>query len=327
MLPPDDNDIIPMIPDENLESVAVSLGCIQDYNHDLSNVPSMWKLSKGAGVKVAILDTGMPMHKDITVTGSKSFIPEYLIDENGHSTGVGSIIAGVCQNNIGIIGVAPEVDDYYGAVLNASGSGSLAAIADGVRWAVDEVGADVINMSLGTPHSFKCNQKLKKACQYAYDAGVTIVAAAGNDASEVNWPAALDTVIAVAAVDRKLKAADFSSRGPEVEFAAGGVNVMTAYKNNEYASHSGTSFSAPVISGIVSLIIAEHKLRGIKLTPEQVRQELKAIAYDIGEVGRDTQTGWGVPVFTKDTSTATGKPGKPVIRSWLSRLFQSLKWW
>lgn len=323
-----EDELIPMIPDEEPEAVVSSLGYIEDYNHNLTNIPTMWKHTKGKGVKVAILDTGMPQHKDVPVTGSQTFIPGYLKDSNGHSTGVGALIGGrYPKGTLGISGVAPECELYFGAVLNASGAGSLSAIAKGIRWAVDEVGANVINMSLGTPHLYGCDPRVREACQYAYDKGVTLVAAAGNDASDVNWPAAINTVIAVAAVDRNLKTASFSARGPEVEFAAGGVDVMTAYKGGGYATVSGTSFSAPVISGIVALILSEHLSRGKLLDPEQVRQHLKDIAYDIGEEGKDNETGWGIPVFTKDTENAMGKPGKPKVGSWLSRVLKSLKWW
>lgn len=322
-----DEELIPMIPNITPEYTVSLLGTVEDYNHELENIPAMWKHTKGNGVKVVVLDTGMPQHNDLVITGAKSFIQGYLKDENGHSTGVGSLICGIGANNMGIRGIAPEVNAYYGAVLNASGSGSLRAISDGIRWAVDEVGADVINMSLGTPGIYGCDDGVKEACEYAYNNGVTIVAAAGNDASDVNWPAALDNVIAVAAVDRKLKCADFSSRGPQVEFAAGGVDVMMAYKNNGYACMSGTSFSAPIISGIISLIISNHKKQGIKLTPEDVRTNLKSIAFDLGPKGKDDWTGWGIPVFTQDTETAIGKPGKPKIIGFLSRLLRSLKWW
>ena len=317
-------DMRPMIPVETPEYTAVALGEVHDYNIDLANVPEMWKHTRGAGVKVVVLDTGMPQHRDISVSGAKSFISGYLDDLQGHATACGSLIAGVAANGTGIKGVAPDADDYYGAVLGASGAGSYRSISEGIYWAVDEIGADIINMSLGS--SF-CDPRVKKACEYAYSKGTVLVAAAGNDAGAVNYPAALDTVIAVAAVDRKLKKAEFSSYGPEVEFAAGGVNVMVAYTNNTYACMSGTSFAAPVITGICALIVSKSRSEGKNLTPEGVREELKKISYDIGPEGRDEYTGWGIPVFTKETNNAMGRPGKPRILSWLSRFFRAFKWW
>jgi len=322
-----DNELIPMLPDERPELVAASLASLHDYNRDLSNIPAMWRHTKGAGVKVAVLDTGMPRHRDLSVVGAQSFISGYLEDCQGHATAVGSIISGLGCASTGVAGVAPDADMYYGVVLNSSGAGSMTSVAQGINWAVDEIHADVINLSLGTPHAYGCDPKVQAACRHAYENGVVVVGAAGNDARDVNWPAALDTVIAVAAVDRNLKAASFSARGPEVEFAAGGVSVMTAYLDNGYATLSGTSFSAPVVTGIIALIISEHRSRGIKMSPEEVRQHLKEIAYDVGAEGRDNETGWGVPVFTKDTFNATGRPGKPKVLSWFGRILRALKWW
>lgn len=318
------NALVPMIPNDEPEFTAFALGEVKDYNIDLANIPEMWKHTKGAGVRVVVLDTGLPDHKDITAAGGKSFIGGYLYDGNGHATACGSIIAGTAANGTGIKGVAPEADDYYGAVLNSSGAGSMAAIANGIMWAVDEIGADVVNMSLGCPGD---DARVRKACEYAYNKGVTLVAAAGNGNGPVECPARYDSVVAVAAVDRKLAKASFSSYGPEVEFAAGGVDVMVAYPTNRYACMSGTSFAAPVISGICALIIAKSRADGRQLTPDGVREELKSISYDIGPKGRDEYTGWGIPVFTKDTGTALGKPGKPKVLSWFGRLLRAFKWW
>ena len=322
-----EDELIPMIPVERPEMVAASLSSMKDYNHDLANVPDMWRHTKGAGVKVVVLDTGMPRHRDLSITGAHSFISGYLEDQNGHATAVGGVIAGKGLAKTGVMGIAPDADVYYGAVLNESGAGSLISVADGIRWAVDEVHADIVNLSLGTPHAYGCDPRVKKACEYAYEKGAVIVAAAGNDASDVNWPAALETVIAVAAVDKNLRTAEFSARGPEVEFAAGGVNVVTTYRDNGYASLSGTSFSAPVISGIAALIVSEHRSRGIKMSPDDVRRHLKDISYDIGDEGRDDQTGWGIPVFTKETANATGRPGRPKFGNWFMRLLRKLRWW
>ena len=321
------DDMVPMIPNEEPECTVFTLGELKDYNIDLANIPEMWRHTRGAGCRVAVLDTGHPNHRDLLVAGVKSFIKGYLGDLNGHSTFCGGIIAGQATNGTGVKGVAPDAGMYYGAVLNGSGAGSCGTIADGIMWAVDEIGADVINLSLGTPGSQPCDPRIRKACKHAYEKGAVVVAAAGNDSGKVNWPAALETVIAVAAVDRKLRHAEFSSYGPEVEFAAGGVDVLSTYKGDTYATMSGTSFAAPVISGICALIIAKHRMDGVQLTPEGVREELRKISYDIGPEGRDEYTGYGIPVFTKDTETAMGRPGKPKIASWFRRFFRLFRWW
>ena len=150
-------------------------------------------------------------------------------------------------------------------------------------------------------------------------------ASAGNDSREVNWPAAYDSVIAVAAVDKNMKLAKFSSRGPEVEFAAGGVDVFSTYKNNSYATMSGTSFSCPAVAGVGCLIASKFKAKGVRLTPEEIRNRIKKIAYDVGPEGKDDMFGYGIPVFTKDCTLE--EAGIPKKQSWLARLFSHLKIW
>lgn len=303
------DDQVPMISPMVPEIKVGILSEIQDYNHDLANIPAAWRLTMGAGVKVAVLDTGMPRHNDITVEGAKSFIPGYLVDESGHGTASGSVIAATANNGMGIRGVAPEASDYYGAVLDRVGLGSIRSIVDGIYWAADEVKADVVNMSLGIPGEYECDPELQKACDYAYGKGCLLVASAGNSGGAVNYPARYDSVVAVSAVDRNAKIASFSSRGPEVEFAAGGVDVYMCYRNNGYASMSGTSFSAPVISGIACLVKAIFRAKGVELSPQELRDRMKKIAYDVGADGRDDLYGYGIPVFTKDTANLLEREG------------------
>ena len=293
---------IPMIPPTVPDVRVGILSEIQDYNHDLANVPEAWKATMGAGVKVAVLDTGMPRHNDMSVDGSKSFVPGYLEDLNGHGTGSGSIIAATANNGMGIRGIAPEVSDSYGALMGATGTGSVRAIIDGIYWAADELKADVVNMSLGIPGEYECDPELERACDYARSKGCLLVAAAGNSGTAVNQPARYDSVVAVSAVDRNKRIASFSSRGPEVEFAAGGVDVYMCFRNNGYASMSGTSFSAPVISGIACLVKAIFRAKGMELSPDEIRDRMRKIAYDVGPSGRDDLYGYGIPVFTKSAS-------------------------
>lgn len=317
---------IPMIPPTMPEIKVGILSEIQDYNHDLMNIPSAWRLTMGAGVRVAVLDTGMPRHSDISVVGSVSFINGYLEDTNGHATGSGGVIAATANNGMGIRGVAPEVEDYYGAVLGRSGTGTVKSIIDGIYWAADEVHADVINLSLGIPGEYECDPELEKACDYAYSKGSLLVASSGNSGTAVNYPAKFESVVAVAAVDANNKIASFSSRGPEVEFAAGGVDVYTCYLKNGYASMSGTSFSAPAISGLACLIKAIFRARGVELSPGEIRDRMKKIAYDVGPFGRDPLYGNGIPVFTKDASNLfeAGEAAVPGHQSFWRRLWNRI---
>ena len=313
---------VPMVPSVVPSFKVHTLGEVTDYNHDLMNVPAAWRITRGEGVKVAILDTGIPNHRDLKVAGGTSFVPGYSEDEAGHGTFCGGIIAATADNGTGIKGIAPACEDYYAAVLDKYGSGSTKALVDGIYWAVDEVHAQVVNMSLGIPANYYVDPALEEACLYAVGKGSCLFAAAGNDADDVNFPARLETVIAVAAVDRKQRLADFSSRGPEVEFAAGGVDVFSTFLHNTYASMSGTSFACPAVAAVGVLIQSQHRKRhGRFMNQDELRAELKKIAYDVGPVGRDEEFGWGIPVFTKDPRT----PAKPKVQSFWRRLWNRIK--
>jgi subtilisin family serine protease len=292
---------IPMLPPYRITSTVSILAETADYNHQMMNIPAVWKNTRGAPVKVAILDTGLPEHIDLKPQGSASFVPGYLIDKNGHSTHVGGIIAAVANNDMGVAGVAPEADDYYGAVLGADGSGTINGIVKGIYWAVDVVGAQVINMSLGIDASVSRIKELEKACNYAASKGTIIVAAAGNEAGPVGQPAVYDSVIAVAAVDINKKHAWFSNVGPQVDFAAGGVKVYSTWLKNGYAKLDGTSMAAPVITGVVALIQADYFNKHQRyMTFQEVYAALKKIAFDVGPDGFDDEFGYGIPVFQYD---------------------------
>lgn len=320
---------IPMIPPVKVSARVSILAETEDYNHRLMNVPVMWKRTRGKGVKIAVLDTGLPKHTDLQPCGGKSFIKGYLEDQNGHSTHCAGIIAAIANNGMGVKGIAPEVEDYYGAVLDGEGSGSIAQIVAGIRWAVDEVHADIISMSLGIPAGIATIRELEAACQYAYDKGVAVFAAAGNESGAVGQPACYACVNAVAAVDSGKKVAYFSDFGPEVDFAAGGVDVFSTYLNNTYAKLSGTSMACPALAAVAALILADA-MQGSnprKLTPDELKAKLQKISYDIGTDGFDVKTGWGIPVFTgadiPDGPATPAPTPAPVKKPW----WQWWMWW
>lgn len=300
---PDENARMPMLEPYTVKRVAAALSETEDYNHRMLGVPEMWKRTRGKGAKVVVLDTGCPKHVDLRVAGFRNFTedesPYDLVC--GHSTHVCGIIAALV-NGIGVRGIAPDCELYCGKVLGDDGTGSLSSIAAGIRWAVDEVGADVVNMSLGCPPLNAYSPTLASACRHAYKHGCVMCCAAGNDAGAVNAPANLSTTIAVAAVDRNREKAYFTCHGSEIDFAAGGVDVYSTYLDNRYAELSGTSMATPVITGVVALIVAEARARGETITPKQVYEKLVSIAVDVDQPGRDEYTGHGIPVFTSQAA-------------------------
>lgn len=312
----DTKSLIHMLPPMRILQRVGILAEKQDYNHRLMNVPAMWSRTMGAGVKIAILDTGLPKHVDLDPKGGKSFIRGYLQDFNGHSTHVAGLVAAIANNGLGVAGIAPDVDDYYGAVLNASGDGSIDDIVRGIYWAVDDIGADIISMSLGVQAGFITFKSLERACDYAVSKGVTVFAAAGNESGKVGQPACYDSVIAVAACDSKGTHANFSNTGPEVDLAAGGVNVYSTYLNNTYVKMSGTSMACPAAAAIGALIKSDHRKRGEELSPAELKDHMQRIAFDVGPDGFDELWGHGIPIFRKgpdpyDTSVPVDDPPDP----------------
>lgn len=297
-----------LLPDFKVTARVQLLAEVQDYNIRMMNIPAMWRRTQGEGVKLVVLDSGLPVHVDLKPTGSKSFIPGYLEDKCGHSTFCGGITAAIGGNGIGVIGIAPQLEDYYGAVLDGAGSGSINAIIEGIRWAVDIVGAQVISMSLGIEAGAPHFAALEEACNYAVAQGCTVFVASGNEGGKVGQPACYDSVLAVAAVGSAKQHASFSNMGAEVDFAAGGVDVYSTYLNNGYCKMSGTSMATPALAAVGALIISDHLKRGEILTPADVRAHLKRIAYDVGEAGFDELYGNGIPIFSNNPDDPIGEP-------------------
>jgi subtilisin len=199
---------------------------------------------------------------------------------------------------MGIAGIAPDCELYCGTVLGQDGTGSITSIAQGIRWAVDEVNAQVINMSLGIPDGYGTFTELEEACNYATSQGVAVICAAGNESSGVGQPACYDSTIAIAAVNNRREQAWFSNYGPEVDFAAGGKDVYSTYLDNAYAKLSGTSMASPAFAGVATLILADEKQDHDRwLTPEELVEKIKKISFDAGAEGFDEIYGNGIPFF------------------------------
>ncbi|MEW6308624.1 MAG: S8 family peptidase [Bacillota bacterium] len=250
--------------------------------------------NKGTGIKVAILDTGIDLaHEDLRVWGGANFISTATSydDDHGHGTHCAGIVAAL-DNGIGVIGVAPEAQLYAVKVLDDAGSGSWSTVAAGIEWAITNR-MNVISMSLGGSVG---STTLEAACQKAWNAGILLVAAAGNSGTAagttdtVNYPAKYATVIAVAATDSADLRASWSSTGPTVELAAPGVNILSTYPGDSYETLSGTSMACPHVAGVAALVWRAHPT----LTNQQVRDKMNATALDLGVVGRDTWYGFGL---------------------------------
>jgi subtilisin len=253
----------------------------------------------GTGVKVAVIDTGINYtHEDLNgnYKGGYDFVNDSdPIDDsyNSHGTHVAGIIAAE-RNGLGVVGVAPNASLYAVKVLDGSSHGSASWVIAGIEWAVEN-DMDVAIMSFGTS---KDSQPLRDACRNASDAGVLLVAAAGNtDGGNVTYPARYDSVIAVTATDLNDCQASFSPIGPEVELAAPGVNILSTVKGDGYGNLSGTSQAAPHVAGTAALIISSN-LSDVNddgmVNNEDVRLQLQSTAQDLGDPGKDDTYGYGL---------------------------------
>ena len=223
-----------------------------------------WKVTRGAGVNVAVIDTGIDSgHPDLAANvkggwnATNPQAPDAFIDDNGHGSHVSGTIAAV-RNSTGVVGVAPEASLWGVKVLDANGSGTFADVIAGIQWAAEHK-MDVANMSLGASRG---NQALADAVTNATKAGMTIVAAAGYSGGSVGFPAAYPECIAIAASDIRDGLAYFSSRGPEVALIAPGVDVKSTYMGGEYDTLSGTSMATPHVVGLAALAVAAKNVHG-----------------------------------------------------------------
>ena len=207
--------------------------------------PEMWNTDSGEGLKVAVIDTGVDIdHPDLVdnIIGGVNTISKKgsYDDDNGHGTHVAGIIAAV-DNEIGVVGVVPEADLYAVKALDSYGNGYVSDVIEGIQWCMEN-DIDVINMSFGLTSD---SQLLHESVIEAFDVGIEMVAAAGNNyGGECEYPAAYDEVVGVGAVDINGSIAEFSATGG-VDVWAPGVKIHSTYYNETYKDFDGTSMAAP----------------------------------------------------------------------------------
>ena len=229
-----------------------------------------WDFACGQGVTVAIIDTGVacfdkgPFMRGTDLAGTRCSGGYNFIDDNdqahddhGHGTHVAGTVAQTTNNGLGAAGLAFCANLMPVKVLSKGGFGTVANVAEGIRFAADN-GAQIINMSLGGPIKSKI---LEEAVAHAHSKGVIIVAAAGNSGRSVGYPAAYPGVIAVSATDQNDKIAWFSSRGPEVAIGAPGVAVTQQTicdggknKCEVFGTFNGTSMASPHVAGAAAMV-------------------------------------------------------------------------
>lgn len=261
-----------------------------DWGLTAYGVPELWKECHGAGVTVAVIDSGVAKHPalDGRVKEYRNFSADSAVEDTlGHGTHVAGVIAadkGPCK------GIAPGATLVSCKVLGHSGTGSNTAVAEAVEYAV-EAKVDIISMSLGSESP---DQRLHAAIKAAVAAGIIVVCAAGNDGGDVNYPAAFPETIAVGAVDRTGNSCPFSCRGASIAIAAPGQDITSTWLNGGYATLTGTSMAAPFVTGTLALYVSAAKQRGAKINHAETMKALAQTATDAGDPGRDDLYGWGL---------------------------------
>ena len=309
------------------------------WHMDQIKVRDAWDINTGEDVIVAVIDTGVAylnydrFHRaeDLENTGfteGYDFINDrtQACDDNCHGTHVAGTIAQTTYNGKGVTGIAYNCKIMPLKVLSAQGFGSLADIADAVRYAADH-GAKVINMSLGGPFNSKI---LGSACTYAYKKGVTIVCASGNSSStRIGYPAAYPECIAVSAVRYDKEITFYSNKGKNIDIAAPGGDLRVDQNGDgkkdgvlqntigrmnpstdDYYLFQGTSMASPHVAGVAAMI----ESLGVT-NPEAVEQILKDSANK--NVPKDLDTGYGAGIV--DARSAVMHAG--LLRGFVKLLF------
>jgi serine protease len=284
LLPPQEDEASPSLTGPNDQYYS------KQWNLHKIGVEGAWSQTKGSGITVAVIDTGITRVRDLYET---KFVKGYDFvndreeakDDNGHGTHVAGTIAQATNNKYGVAGIAYEANLMPLKVLSSYGGGTVADIAEAIKFAADQ-GADVINMSLGGGGE---SQLMKQAIEYAHRKGVAIVAAAGNEnANGSSYPARYPHVIGVSAFGPDGERAPYSNFGGGVDISAPGgsdagkILQETIDENGEgvFLGLQGTSMASPHVAGVTALI----KAAGIK-EPDEILKVLKQSARVIQDDG------------------------------------------
>jgi hypothetical protein len=291
------------------DGLLKTLGVTDDRKYS-GLTPSVW----GRGVTIAVLDSGVVADATFGAGRLRSLdIGEGVVpgrgEEDGHATAVASLAAG---SSADAAGVAPAATVLSIRVTAEDGRSDIFTVAKGIVAAVD-AGAKVINISLG---GYDTSVLITRAVDYAEAAGAVIVAASGNDQlALLAWPAAEPRVISVGATDATGRQAAFSNSGDGLKITAPGVGVQAAWMDGKRVLFSGTSASAPVVSGAIAAVMSQRP----GMSAREAWEILQARSDDGGAPGVDTEYGAGVLDVGWAMDTNPARVDLAVASHWLER--------
>lgn len=274
-------------PDVRIKESLTPLSEGVSWADDMLGAEEAWRLSQGEGVVVCVLDTGCDVdHPDLqgAILDDRDFTGSRYgsADRHGHGTHVAGLVAARMGNDIGIRGIAPKCQLLVAKVLGDNGSGSDAAIANGIAWGLSK-GATVFSLSLGGAFSMPATLGAAKAVVQA--SGRFLLAAAGNDGAAVNYPAKYDQFVSVGAYDQDGELTRFTSKVGRLDIVGPGVEMLSCLPGGRYGTMTGTSQACPVVAGITALALAKHRDEGSDTdlrTTQDLREHLQRNATDTG---------------------------------------------
>ncbi len=307
-----DSEVINLSKDPNVASVEIDelvyIRAVQEYTNTwgvlhIGSDSAHASGQTGKTIKVAVLDTGIDYNNtdlNLNYAGGFNFVNGTAdpLDDNGHGTHIAGTIAAI-KNNVGVVGVAPDVKIYALKVLDAQGKGYTSDIIAALQWSANN-GIQIINSSYGTPTN--PGTGLQSAFAALEAKGIINVASAGNsgtclgDTNTTEYPAMYSSVIAVAAIDSSNARPCFSATGNKIELSAPGVNINSTKLGGGNILYNGTSMAAPHVTGVAALLMGMNitDSNGNGRINDEIRNILDSSAIDIGTVGHDNWYGYGL---------------------------------
>lgn len=317
------------LPPFKCQAVTKALAETFDWSIAFGGIPELWKQSEGAGITVAVLDTGVDeAHPDLigAIALKKDFSGSIFgaRDRSSHGTWCAGLV-GARANGIGVRGLAPKSQLLIGKVLGDDGSGSERAIMDGFKWAWLQ-GAHIISMSLG---GGQMSDQFREMIQsFTNLPNRFVICAAGNDGRDnsVNYPAKWPEAIAVGAVDKHGRLTDFTSRGPEIDILAPGQDMLSTIPMSAggYGLMSGTSMATPYVAGVAALALAKH----MKEPGNTSMQNFKQLLEHLKRTAKPDASGYGIinPIGLMDVAPVIVPPQLPPVFSGVEVVAGGERW-